>query len=68
MKTIGVKELEARLSEGLAARLDSLAEAGQLTRARLPRKNWSWKVSGLGISAGVTVSLLDELRSDRTEE
>ena len=45
--------------------LDELAERGDLTRAALPKANWSWKVAGLGLPAGSADELLDALRSDR---
>lgn len=45
--------------------LESLAERGELTRASLPKKRWTWKVTGLGLPEGSAASLLDEIRSDR---
>jgi antitoxin (DNA-binding transcriptional repressor) of toxin-antitoxin stability system len=53
---------------GLEERLEMLAGAGQLTRARLPKEDWSWKVGGLGLPAGTAAVLLDELRGERGEE
>lgn len=98
MKTVGVKQLKAHLSEYLRAvragetvlvthhdeviaeicpprepaapeetetRLRALAEAGEVTRARLPKQGWTWKVEGLGLPAGTAETLLDELRGER---
>jgi prevent-host-death family protein len=102
MKSVGIKELKARLSEYVrqvkagdtvlvterdevvaelrpvrrrAAPaesreevLDALAEAGELTRASLPKGRWTWKVRGLGLPAGTAQRILDEVRRDRSEE
>jgi len=99
MKTVGIKQLKARLSEyvrlvrrgetllvterdevvaelrparrqlglpdELAAVLDQLAEGGQVTRAALPKAGWRWEVEPLGLPAGSTLTLLDELRAER---
>lgn len=45
--------------------LDALADAGELTRARLRKRGWAWKVEGLGLPAGCAQDLLDQVRSDR---
>lgn len=45
--------------------LDALAEAGEVTRARLPKRGWAWKVRGAGLPAGSAQALLDDVRSDR---
>lgn len=102
MKSVGIKELKARLSEYVrmvkagdtvlvterdevvaelrpvrrrAAPaetreevLDALAEAGEITRASLPKGKWTWKVRGLGLPAGTAQRILDEVRSDHSEE
>lgn len=98
MKTVGIKQLKARLSEyvravragetvlvthhdqvvaelcpprrpvasdGLEERLDALAAAGTLTRAALPKRDWSWHAAGLGLPEGTATALLDELRAER---
>ncbi|MBI4540726.1 MAG: type II toxin-antitoxin system Phd/YefM family antitoxin [Gemmatimonadetes bacterium] len=99
MKTAGVKQLKARLSEylrlvragetilvtdrdeviaelrpvaprsapreGLDDLLDGLAESGELTRAALPKQDWTWSASGLGLPEGTARKLLDELRAER---
>lgn len=101
MKSVGIKELKARLSEyirlvkagdtvlvterdevvaelrpvrrrsapaeTLEEVLDTLAEAGELTRASLPKGRWTWKVRGLGLPAGSAQRILDEVRGDRSE-
>jgi prevent-host-death family protein len=51
--------------EALHELLDGLAEQGELTRARLPKGSWTWRVGGLGLEAGAAMRLLDELREDR---
>jgi prevent-host-death family protein len=99
MKSVGVKQLKARLSEyirlvrtgetvlitdrdevvaelrpahrqrpaGLSVeeRLQALADAGDLTRPSLPKGDWTWTVSGLGLPSGTAARLLDEIRGDR---
>jgi antitoxin (DNA-binding transcriptional repressor) of toxin-antitoxin stability system len=45
--------------------LDSLAERGEVTRAGLPKRRWTWKARGLGLAAGSANVLLGEIRSDR---
>ena len=45
--------------------LQSLADAGEITRASLPKRGWAWKVRGLGLPAGTARALLDEIRSER---
>jgi prevent-host-death family protein len=99
MKTAGIKQLKARLSEYLrlvragetilvtdrneviaelrpagprpAPREDlddllgGLAEAGELTRAALPKRDWTWSATGLGLPEGTAAKLLEELRADR---
>ncbi len=45
--------------------LDGLAECGELTRALLPKQDWTWSVEGLGLPEGAAMKLLDELRAER---
>jgi prevent-host-death family protein len=45
--------------------LATLAETGEITRASLPKGDWTWSVKGLGLRAGTVQALLDELRADR---
>jgi antitoxin (DNA-binding transcriptional repressor) of toxin-antitoxin stability system len=54
--------------DDVEARLASLAEAGQLTRANRPKEGWSWRVGGLGLPTGAATALLGELRGERGEE
>jgi antitoxin (DNA-binding transcriptional repressor) of toxin-antitoxin stability system len=44
---------------------DSLAERGEITRASLPKRRWTWKVRGLGLAAGSANALLRETRNER---
>ena len=46
--------------------LEALIEAGEVTRAELPKAGWRWKVEGLGLPAGTAAALLEELRGERT--
>jgi antitoxin (DNA-binding transcriptional repressor) of toxin-antitoxin stability system len=52
-------------ADSLDGLLDSLAERGEVTRAGLPKRRWTWKAKGLGLAAGSANALLDEIRSDR---
>lgn len=45
--------------------LDTLADTGEITRAALPKRAWTWRPRGLGLAEGTAIRLLDELRSDR---
>ena len=45
--------------------LDSLAEAGEMTRSRLPKSGWTFTSRGLGLASGTAQRLLDELRDER---
>lgn len=49
----------------MEALLDTLSDAGEITRAALPKRAWSWHSRGLGLAEGTAVRLLDEIRSDR---
>lgn len=46
--------------------LDSLAGTGDVSRARLAKKNWTWRPRPLGLAPGTARALLEELRTDRT--
>ena len=46
--------------------LEALAQAGEVTRARLPKRGWRWKVRGLGLPRGTAAALLEELRGERS--
>jgi antitoxin (DNA-binding transcriptional repressor) of toxin-antitoxin stability system len=56
---------QLRIADSLDELLDSLAERGEVTRASLPKRQWRWKATGLGLAAGSANALLDEIRSDR---
>ena len=45
--------------------LDALVEAGEVTRASVPRAGWTWNVRGLGLPPGTARALLDQVRADR---
>jgi antitoxin (DNA-binding transcriptional repressor) of toxin-antitoxin stability system len=45
--------------------LDGLAEAGEVTRAALPKAGWTWRAEGLGLPEGTAARLLDESRAER---
>jgi antitoxin (DNA-binding transcriptional repressor) of toxin-antitoxin stability system len=51
--------------DDLAQIREALADAGEITRASLPKQGWTWKVSGLGLAPGTARTLLDEVRSER---
>ena len=99
MTAVGVKQLEARLSEYLRLvktgetvlvtdrgeivaelrparrqsagalpvedHLQALADAGDTSRPNVPKGDWKWKVSGLGLPPGTATKLLDQIRADR---
>jgi antitoxin (DNA-binding transcriptional repressor) of toxin-antitoxin stability system len=48
--------------------LDALAERGEVTRAALPKGEWTFRTQGLGLPPGTAARLLDELRADRDED
>jgi antitoxin (DNA-binding transcriptional repressor) of toxin-antitoxin stability system len=52
-------------ADSLDSLLDSLVERGEVTRASLPKRRWTWKAKGLGLAAGSANALLAEIRSDR---
>ena len=45
--------------------LESLAREGQITRARVAKEGWRWETNGLGLPAGTSETLLEELRAER---
>lgn len=47
--------------------LDRLAESGVVTRAGIPKQGWTWHAEGLGLPEETVRSILDEVRSDRTD-
>jgi len=48
--------------------LQSLADAGEITRARQSKGKWRWKAKGIGLESGTTDSLLAELRAERAQD
>jgi len=46
--------------------LETLAAAGEVTRAAYPKGDWVWRSRGLGLAPGTAQALLDELRQDHT--
>lgn len=53
--------------ESLGAALDALAGRGDVTRARVSKKDWHWKPAGLGLSPRVMRDTLEAVRGDRDE-
>lgn len=51
-------------AEGLEEILGRLAATGKVTRARIPKGDWTWSVPGLGLPAGTARALLDEVRGE----
>ena len=49
----------------LEEQLQALADAGEITRPSLSKREWTWKVKGLGLPSGTAARLLDEIRGDR---
>jgi antitoxin (DNA-binding transcriptional repressor) of toxin-antitoxin stability system len=56
---------QLRPSEALDDLLDALADAGEISRASLPKRGWGWRSRGMGLALGSVDALLDELRADR---
>jgi antitoxin (DNA-binding transcriptional repressor) of toxin-antitoxin stability system len=56
-----------RATDELEDLLDSLSEAGDITRAALPKRTWGWRSRGIGLPTGTAMRILDELRADRHE-
>ena len=45
--------------------LEALGEAGEIARASLPKRRWTWKSRGLGLPPGTAMAILEELRAER---
>ena len=45
--------------------LQSLADAGDITRASVPKLDWTWRVKGLGLPEGTAERVLEETRGER---
>jgi antitoxin (DNA-binding transcriptional repressor) of toxin-antitoxin stability system len=48
--------------------LQSLADAGEITRARQSKGEWRWTARGIGLESGTAEALLDELRAERGKD
>ena len=59
MKPEGVKS-KAKLE----AILRGLAQAGEVQRARIAKKDWTWQPRGLGLPADTAAEMRDELPPD----
>jgi antitoxin (DNA-binding transcriptional repressor) of toxin-antitoxin stability system len=57
---------QRRVGEDLEEILQGLAEAGEITRASVPKLAWTWRVKGLGFPSGTARRLVGEVRADRT--
>jgi antitoxin (DNA-binding transcriptional repressor) of toxin-antitoxin stability system len=55
---------QAPVPEDLDALLDVLAAAGEVTRAGLPKNDWTWRSAGLGLPPGTALVVLDDLREE----
>jgi prevent-host-death family protein len=53
------------MADRLEELLDSLAAAGEISRAAQPKGDWTWQSRGLGLPDGAAEALLDQLRQDR---
>ena len=56
---------QRRVEEDWEDLLESLADAGEVTRASLPKLDWTWRVKGLGLPAGTAERTLGEIRAER---
>jgi prevent-host-death family protein len=56
---------QGRPSSSVEEVLQALADAGEITRAAMPKEGWAWRPQGLGLPAGTAARLLDEVRGDR---
>ncbi|MGH8565044.1 MAG: type II toxin-antitoxin system Phd/YefM family antitoxin [Gammaproteobacteria bacterium] len=57
---------QAPVGEGVEEVLETLAAAGEVTRAAYPKGDWVWHSRGLGLAPGTAQTLLDEIRQDHT--
>jgi prevent-host-death family protein len=56
---------QGRHAEELEEVMEILADSREVTRASLPKGEWTWKVRGLGLPPGTADALLDSIRGDR---
>jgi len=57
---------QAPVGDGVEEILETLAEAGEVTRAAYLKGDWVWHSRDLGLEPGTAQALLDELRQDHT--
>lgn len=62
---LGPSRLRRPPADSLDEVLDRMAEEGLVTRAARFKEGWTWQVTNLGLPAGTTKKLLDEIREDR---
>lgn len=55
------------VADSVGATLDTLADAGQVTRARVAKGTWQWKPVPLNLPRGAALEALDAIRADRDE-
>src|SRR6185503_10524480 len=56
---------QRRVEEDWEDLLESLADAGEITRASLPKLDWTWCVKGIGLPAGTAQRMFGEVRAGR---
>jgi prevent-host-death family protein len=56
---------QRRRGDDLDEILERLADAGEITRASVPKLNWTWRVKGLGLPPGTGQRALDDVRAER---
>jgi antitoxin (DNA-binding transcriptional repressor) of toxin-antitoxin stability system len=44
--------------------LQALADSGEIARASLPKRDWTWRPHGLGLPPGTAKTLVDDVRAD----
>ena len=48
--------------------LQSLADEGEITRARQAKGEWRWRTGGMGLEPGTAEAILTDLRADRDQD
>jgi antitoxin (DNA-binding transcriptional repressor) of toxin-antitoxin stability system len=56
---------QRRRGDDLNEILERLVDAGEITRASVPKLNWTWRVKGLGLPPGTGQRALDDVRAER---
>jgi len=62
---LGPARRQAPVGDRLEGVLETLAAAGEITRASQPKGDWTWHSQGPGLPADSAQTLLDELRQER---